>query len=93
MAIWQPNFRKDNPSTKKPLSQLARHTFQEGETLLLRNNIEGEGGAEEDEEEEEEKKKEDEEEEEGEEEEEEEDEDISKSYIANGTHPPAPPDR
>ena len=63
MAIWQPNFRKDNPSTKKPLSQLARDTFQEEETLLLRNSIE------------------------------EEDEDISKSYITNGTHPPAPPDR
>ena len=65
MAIWQPNFREDNPSTKKPLSQLARPHFQEEETLLLRNSIE----------------------------EEEEDEDISKSYITNGTHPPAPPDR
>ena len=69
MAIWQPNFRKDNPSTKKPLSQLTRPHFQEEETLLLRNSIEEE------------------------EEEEEEDEDISKSYITNGTHPPAPPDR
>ena len=36
---------------------------------------------------------EDEEEQEEEEEEEEEGEDISKSYITNGTHPPAPPDR
>ena len=42
MAIWQPNFRKDNPSTKKPLSQLARDTFQEVETLLLRSSIEEE---------------------------------------------------
>ena len=42
MAIWQPKFRKDNPSTKKPLSQLDRHTFQEEETLLLRNSIEEE---------------------------------------------------
>ena len=65
MAIWQPNLRKDNPSTKRPLSQPERPHFQEEETLLLRNSIE----------------------------EEEEDEDISKSYITNGTHPPAPPDR
>ena len=71
MAIWQPKFRKDNPSTKKPLSQLARPHFQEEETLLLRNSIE----------------------EEEEEEEEEEDEGISKSYITNGTQPPAPPER
>ena len=63
MAIWQPKCRKDNPSTKKPLSQLEHHPFQEEETLLLRNSIE------------------------------EEDEDISKIYITNGTHPPAPPDR
>ena len=67
MAIGQPNFRKDNPSTKKPLSQLVRGRFQEVETLLLRNSIE--------------------------EEEEEEDEDLFESYITNGTHPPAPPDR
>ena len=71
MAIWQPKFRKDNPSTKKRLSQLARDHFEEGETLLLRNSIE----------------------EEEEEEEEEEDEDLFESYITNGTHPPAPPDR
>ena len=32
-------------------------------------------------------------EEEEEEEEEEEDEDLFESYITNGTHPPAPPDR
>ena len=69
MATWQPNFRKDNPSTKKPLSQPERHHFQEEETLLLRNSIEEE------------------------EEEEEEDEDLFESYITNGTHPPAPPDR
>ena len=42
MAIWQPKFRKDNPSTKKPLSQLGRGRFQEVETLLLRNSIEEE---------------------------------------------------
>ena len=42
MAIWQPNFRKDNPSTKKPLPQLERENFQEEETLLLRNSIEEE---------------------------------------------------
>ena len=42
MAIWQPNFRKDNPSTKKPLPQLDRGRFQEVETLLLRNSIEEE---------------------------------------------------
>ena len=71
MAIWQPKFRKDNPSTKKLLSQLGRDTFQEVETLLLRNSIE----------------------EEEEEEEEEEDEDLFENYIANGTHPPAPPVR
>ena len=71
MAIWQPNFRKDNPSTKTHLSHAGRDHLQEEETLLLRNSIE----------------------EEEEEEEEEEDEDISKSYITNGTHPPAPPDR
>ena len=91
MTIWQPKFRKDNPSTKKPLSQLARHTFQEGENLLLRNSIEE--GEEEEEEDEEEEEKEEEEEEEEEEEGEGEGEDISKSYITNGTHPPAPPDR
>ena len=67
MATWQPNFRKDNPSTKKPLSHAARDHLQEEETLLLRNSIE--------------------------EEEEEEDEDLFESYITNGTHPPAPPDR
>ena len=77
MAIGQPNFRKDNPSTKKPLSQLERAHLQEEEILLLRNSIEEEEEEEEDEDEEEE----------------EEDEDISKSYITNGTHPPAPPDR
>ena len=71
MAIWQPNFRKDNPSTKKPLSHADQDTFEEGEILLLRNSIE----------------------EEEEEEEEEEDEDLFESYITNGTHPPAPPDR
>ena len=69
MAVWQPNFRKDNPSTKKTRLQVGRHTFQEGETLLLRSSIEEE------------------------EEEEEEDEDLFESYITNGTHPPAPPDR
>ena len=69
MAIWQPNFRKDNPSTKKPLSQLERDHLQEEETLLLRNSIEEE------------------------EEDKEEDEDLFESYITNGTHPPAPPDR
>ena len=42
MAIWQPNFRKDNPSTKKLLSHADRDTFEEGETLLLRNSIEEE---------------------------------------------------
>ena len=42
MAIWQPKFRKDNPSTKKPLSQSDRENFQEEETLLLRNSIEEE---------------------------------------------------
>ena len=69
MAIWQPNFRKDNPSTKKPLSHADRPHFQEEETLLSRNSIEEE------------------------EEEEAEDEDLFESYITNGTHPPAPPDR
>ena len=54
MAIWQPQFRKDNPSTKKPLSQLGRGRFQEVETLLLRNSIEEEEEEEEQEEEEEE---------------------------------------
>ena len=67
MAIWQTNFRKDNPSTTFASKHAERAHFEEGETLLLRNSIE--------------------------EEEEEEDEDISKSYITNGTHPPAPPDR
>ena len=79
MAIWQPNFRKDNPSTKKLLSHAERDHFQEEETLLLRNSIEGEGEGEKEEEEEEE--------------EEDEDEDLFESYITNGTHPPAPPDR
>ena len=57
MAIWQPQFRKDNPSTKKPLSQLDRDTFQEGETLLLRNSIEEEEEEEEEEEGEEEEER------------------------------------
>ena len=73
--------------------------------LLLRNSIEGEEEEEEEEEgegeagedkEEEEKEEEGEGEGEGEgeeEEEEEEDEDLFESYITNGTHPPAPPDR
>ena len=73
IAIWQPQFRKDNPSTKKPLSQLDRGRFQEVETLLLRNSIEAEAEAEA--------------------KEEEEDEVLFESYITNGTHPPAPPDR
>ena len=85
MAIWQPNFRKDNPSTTLASKHADRAHFEEGETLLLRNSIE--------EEEEEEEGEEEEEDEDEEEEEEEEDEDISKSYITNGTHPPAPPDR
>ena len=93
MAIWQPKFRKDNPSTKKPLSQLARDTFQEGETLLLRNSIEDNDEEEEEEKEDEEEEAEAEAGEEEEEEEEEEDEDLFESYITNGTHPPAPPDR
>ena len=42
IAIWQPQFRKDNPSTKKPLSHADRDHFQEEETLLLRNSIEEE---------------------------------------------------
>ena len=42
MAIWQPNFRKDNPSTKQPLSPAERDHLQEEETLLLRNSIEEE---------------------------------------------------
>ena len=71
MATWQPNFRKDNPSTTLTSKHAERDHLEEEETLLLRNSIE----------------------EEEEEEEEEEDEDISKSYITNGTHPPAPPDR
>ena len=73
MAIWQPNFRKDNPSTTLASKHAERPHFQEVETLLLRNSIE--------------------EEREEEEEEEEEDEDLFESYITNGTHPPAPPDR
>ena len=67
MAIWQPNFRKDNPSTHFASKHADRDHLQEEETLLLRNSIE--------------------------EEEEEEDEVLFESYIANGTHPPAPPDR
>ena len=71
MAIGQPNFRKDNPSTHFASKHADRAHFEEGEALLLRNSIE----------------------EEEEEEEEEEDEDLFESYITNGTHPPAPPDR
>ena len=42
MAIWQPNFRKDNPSTTFASKHAERAHLQEEETLLLRNSIEEE---------------------------------------------------